>query len=142
MTQNEAKYEKDINDMEVNDTEDSDYVVSPLLDNPASEIPAPVVGDQFGKNATLMSTQALIDLHPPEPEDSTIEVQVQDQTGVDQRVSAKLTLRKSSSREDFEEENENPNEQAAHGRGEQGIEDPPNEFIKKYPQQGDGDQQT
>ncbi|CAF2087174.1 unnamed protein product [Brassica rapa subsp. trilocularis] len=29
MTQNEAKYEKDINDMEVNDTEDSDYV-SPL----------------------------------------------------------------------------------------------------------------
>ncbi|KAG2293170.1 hypothetical protein Bca52824_039839 [Brassica carinata] len=107
MTQNEAKYEKDINDMEVNDTEDSDYVVSPLLDNPASEIPAPVVGDQF--------------------------VQVQDQTGVDQRVSAKLTLRKSSSREDFEEENENPNEQAAHGRGEQGIDDPPNEFIKKYP---------
>ncbi|CAF1707914.1 hypothetical protein YC2023_040841 [Brassica napus] len=56
MTQNEAKYEKDINDMEVNDTENSDYVVSPLLDNPASEIPAPVVGDQFGKNATLMST--------------------------------------------------------------------------------------
>ncbi|CAN7100608.1 unnamed protein product [Brassica rapa subsp. narinosa] len=55
MTQNEAKYEKDINDMEVNDTEDSDYV-SPLLVDPSSEIPAPVVGHQFGKNATLMST--------------------------------------------------------------------------------------
>ncbi|KAL0722954.1 hypothetical protein Bca4012_037553 [Brassica carinata] len=46
LTWDEAKYEKEINDMEVEDIEDNKLSLSPLLSNPNAENPAPVVGDQ------------------------------------------------------------------------------------------------
>lgn len=67
-------YEKEINDIEVIDIEDNDVSLSALLSDPAAKIPALVVGDQFGKNATMISTKTFADPHSSEIKDPPVEV--------------------------------------------------------------------